>query len=435
MTWKDEYKKKLCKGEDVAALVKSGDRINLGGGINFPHEFCTALCNRLDDLDNLLFGMGLSFRLYDFAKPDINKGRFRIETTFPSPIDRIMMQWGTCQYVPVHLSQLHLYGLNRNFNVTGFVVTPPDEEGYFNRSAGAPFVPRDVIKNAEKVIVEVNPNAHWCNGDHFKIHISEIDHIIEADYPLGTLPPITITEIEQKIGEYIADMIPDGSTLQLGFGGLADAIGNLLKTKKDLSIYAETFTTSMSELCKLGVINGAKNPFIPGFAIAGFSFGSQEMHDYVNKNKNLTFCELGWINDPVNIAKNKNLVGVNATLAMDLTGQACSESIGLTQYSGTGGQLDFARGISLAENSKFILALDSVHTAKDGTRKSKIDITLPPGSVVTTPRIEVDYVVTEYGVAHLKWKNLSQRANELIKIAHPDFRDELKSKAKNAGLI
>jgi 4-hydroxybutyrate CoA-transferase len=190
----------------------------------------------------------------------------------------------------------------------------------------------------------------------------------------------------------------------------------------------------MAELCKSGVVNGANNT-LPGIASVSFAFGSREMHEYVHKNKDVTFYNLDWINDPNNIAKNKNLVGVNGTLCMDLTGQACSESIGIKQFSATGGQVDFARGISLSETSKYILALPSTFTTKEGEVKSKIDITLPPGSVVTTPRIEVDYVVTEYGVAHLKWKNLSQRAHEMIKIAHPDFRDELKFKAKKTCLI
>ena len=435
MNWKDEYKNKLRTADEVASLVKSGDRINLGGGLMIPDAFCMAMCKRFVEVDNLLFTVGLSFKMYDFALPDINKGKCLIESIFLSPGERQMVDWGTCQHVPIHLSQLHLYQRSRNLNVCAFMVTPPDEDGYFNKSGGGAFNSSQTLKNAEKVVVEVNPDAHWCNSDDFKIHVSEVDYIIESDYEVGVLPPIEITETEQTIGGYVADMIPNGSTLQIGFGGLADAVGNLLKSKKDLSIYAETFTSSMAELCKSGVVNGANNPLIPGIASASFAFGSKEMHQYVHKNKDVTFYNLDWINDPNNIAKNKNLVGVNGTLCMDLTGQACSESIGLKQFSATGGQVDFARGISLSETSKFILALPSTFTTKDGEVKTKIDITLPPGSVVTTPRIEVDYVVTEHGVAHLKWKNLSQRAHEMIKIAHPDFRDELKFKAKKAFLI
>ena len=435
MNWREEYKNKLRTADEVASLVKSGDRINLGGGLMIPDAFCMAMCKRFVEVDNLLFTVGLSFKMYDFALPDINKGKCLIESIFLSPGERQMVDWGTCQHVPIHLSQLHLYQRSRNLNVCAFMVTPPDEDGYFNKSGGGAFNSSQTLKNAEKVVVEVNPDAHWCNSDDFKIHVSEVDYIIESDYEVGVLPPIEITETEQTIGGYVADMIPNGSTLQIGFGGLADAVGNLLKSKKDLSIYAETFTSSMAELCKSGVVNGANNPLIPGIASASFAFGSKEMHQYVHKNKDVTFYNLDWINDPNNIAKNKNLVGVNGTLCMDLTGQACSESIGLKQFSATGGQVDFARGISLSETSKFILALPSTFTTKDGEVKTKIDITLPPGSVVTTPRIEVDYVVTDYGVAHLKWKNLSQRAHEMIKIAHPDFRDELKFKAKKAFLI
>ena len=440
MSWKEEYKKKLCKAEDIAAMVKPGDRINLVGGINYPDEFCKALHKRINELDDILIGVALSINTYDFMKPEFNKGQFKIETTFVGPGDRNMIKWGTGQYVPIHLHQVGAYCRSRNFNKIGFVTTLPDENGYVNRTAFAPLVTNEAIKNADMVFAEVNPNAYWLNSDDFKIHISEIDHIIETDYPLLTLPPIPVTDIEQKIGEYVADMIPNGSTVQVGFGGLADAVANLLKTKKDLSLYAETYTTSMSELCKLGVVNGANNPLIPGIALASFAVGSKEMYQYVDKNKDLLFCELGYLNDPVNIAKNKNLVGINGTLCVDLTGQACSESLGFTQISGTGGQADFARGISRSanlnsENSKFILAFDSVHTSKDGVRTSKIDITLPPGSVVTTTRTDVDYIVTEYGVAHLRMKNLSQRAQALINIAHPDFRDELKSKAKKVHLI
>ena len=230
-------------------------------------------------------------------------------------------------------------------------------------------------------------------------------------------------------------MIPDGSTIQLGFGGLGNAIGHLLKDKKDLGMYAEVISPSTMELMKAGVINGSRKNFKPGKVIGAFAVGTKPFYDFIDGNADLEFYDIGTINNPLEIAKNDNLISINNALMFDLTGQAASESIGTKQYSGTGGQVNFVQGAKLSKGGKSILALNATYTAKDGSLRSKILPVLPEGTVVTTSRNDVQYVVTEFGVADLIFKSIPDRVKALIAIAHPQFRDELTLAAKKYGWL
>ena len=428
-SWKDEYSSKLRSAEDLAAMIKSGDVILEPGGINIPHDFHVALSRRVQELNNVTICLGLALKLYDFMQPQF-KQNIHIETPFVGPVERMLIEWGTASYVPQHLNQLGVWQAGKKPNVAAMVVTPPNENGFFNRSCFGGLVPRDAIAEADVVMVEVNPKTPWLEGEDLQIHISEIDYICESDTDLVEIPDIPITEVERQIAAYITDMIPDGSTIQLGLGGLANAIGYFLLDKKDLGVHTEVVQKSFMDLMKAGVINGSRKNFNPGKVLATFCVGDKELWDYVDHNSDFLFTEVAFNNDPQVIGKNDNLISINNALCMDLTGQVGSESIRHRQYSGTGGQMNFLQGAALSQGGKGIIALNSTWKDKEGNLRSSIIPFMPPGTIVTTPRTEVDYVITEYGVTNLKYKRVSERIKAMISVAHPDFRDELKFQAK-----
>ncbi len=429
-SWKEEYRDKLCTAEEAAALIKSNDRIAMSGGTSVPYEFSRALSRRAGQIKNVGISMGYAMALFDYMKPE-NHESFYLETVFVGPMERICMDWGVCQYVPIHLGNTPDYCHASSLNIAVARVTPPDENGFMCRSNFASFLDLDTIRNADYVIVEVNSHMPRLVAPEFKIHVSEVDRIIEHEEPIFEIPNIPISDAEKTMADYIADMIPDGSCVQLGFGGLPNAIGYNLKNKKNLSIYSEVATPAMEDLIEAGVVNGANRSFMQGRkVVAGFCVGTRKFYDYVQNNRDFEFKLIGFINDPRNIAKNDNLVAINNALMLDLTGQVASESIGVKQYSGTGGQVQFVWGAKFANNGKNILAINSTYTDKDGNLQTKIMPALPENTVVTTSRNDVEYIVTEHGVAYLRYKSLMERAKALISVAHPDFRDKLTFEAK-----
>lgn len=429
-SWKEEYRDKLCTAEEAAALIKSNDRIAMSGGTSVPYEFSRALSRRAGQIKNVGISMGYAMALFDYMKPE-NHESFYLETVFVGPMERICMDWGVCQYVPIHLGNTADYCHASSLNIAVARVTPPDEDGFMCRSNFASFLDLETIRNADYVIVEVNSHMPRLVAPEFKIHVSEVDRIIEHEEPIFEIPNIPISDAEKTMADYIADMIPDGSCVQLGFGGLPNAIGYNLKNKKNLSIYSEVATPAMEDLIEAGVVNGANRSFMQGRkVVAGFCVGTRKFYDYVQNNRDFEFKLIGFINDPRNIAKNDNLVAINNALMLDLTGQVASESIGVKQYSGTGGQVQFVWGAKFANNGKNILAINSTYTDKDGNLQTKIMPALPENTVVTTSRNDVEYIVTEHGVAYLRYKSLMERAKALISVAHPDFRDKLTFEAK-----
>lgn len=429
-SWQDEYNAKLCSADEAAALIQSNDRIIIGGGTGIPYEFSRALSRRAGKLKNVGIGMGYAMALFDYMKPE-NRESFYLETVFVGPVERVCMDWGVCQYIPIHLGDLPKYCNNTEVNVTTTRVSPPDENGFMCRSTFASFIDPVTIRNADRVIVEVNKYMPRLVAPEAKIHVSEVDAIIENHEPIFEVPNIEITAAEQKMADVISEMIPDGSTVQLGFGGLPNAIGYNLRRKKRLSIYSEVATPAMKDLIECGAVDGSERIFMKGRkVVAGFLVGTNDFYKYAENNEDFEFKQIGWINDPRNIAKNDNLVAINNALMIDLTGQVASESIGTKQYSGTGGQVQFIWGAKFSKNGRNILAINSTYTDKDGKLKSKILPNFPENTVVTTSRNDVEYIVTEYGVANLQYKSIMERAKALISIAHPDFRDELRSEAK-----
>ncbi|HOP64137.1 MAG TPA: acetyl-CoA hydrolase/transferase C-terminal domain-containing protein [Spirochaetota bacterium] len=434
-TWKEEYQAKLTTAEEAAKVVQSGESVFFGGGTGIPTAFATALGKRAHELTGITISQGYAMGLFDYMKPE-NKERFQIETMFVGPMERICMEWGVAQLKPMHLSEIPAAAVHAQCKRVAFVASPPDENGYMNRSCFGSFLPNEeCVRPAETIIVEVNKNAPRLNSDDFKIHVSDVDMIIENDFPMFELPEIPIMDEEKLIAQYIADLIPDGSCIQIGLGGLANAVGYLLHEKNDLGMHAEVVSPSVAELVKMGVLNGAKKNFMPGKVVSAFAVGTKKFYEEITDNENFYFKEVGWVNNPDIIAQNDNLVSINNTLMMDLTGQAASESIGIKQYSATGGQLDFILGARKSKNGKSILALNSTYTDKEGKLQTKIMPTLPVGTVVTTPRTLVQYVITEYGVANLRLRTVKERVQALIGIAHPDFRDQLTFEAKKNGWL
>jgi 4-hydroxybutyrate CoA-transferase len=339
-------------------------------------------------------------------------------------------------YTPHSFSDLGAVALKASPNIVAFSATPPDSDGYVNKSCFGSFLPRrECMEPADVVICEINEYLPWCGGNDFKVHVSEIDHLIEHNSPIFELPEIPITDIENRMATFIVDMIPDGSTIQLGFGGLGNAIGHMLYAKKDLGMHTEVVTPSVTELLKAGVITCAKKNYFPGKIVTGFAVGTGQFYRDIDHNEMFEFREVHWVNQPENIARNDNMISINTSLMIDLTGQAASESIGTKQYSGTGGQVNFNQGAKMSNGGKRILAIESTYTDKEGRLRSKILPTLPEGTVVTTPRNEVEYVVTEYGVVDINFDCISARVKKLISIAHPQFRDELTFAAKKARWI
>ncbi len=434
-SWQEDYKAKIISPEEAAALINSNDTLFAGGGVNIPKAFSTALGARAHELRNVTILQGFAMALYDYMKPEA-KGSFNIETMFVGPLERICMEWGVGSYKPHSFSDLGNVALKAKPNKVCFSATPPDRDGFVNKSCFGSFLPKkECLQPADVVICEINRHLPWCCGDDFRIHISEIDYIIENDNPLFELPEIPITDVENKLAEFIVDLIPDGATIQLGFGGLGNAIGHMLHGKKDLGMHSEVVTPSVTELVKAGVLTCSKKNFYPGKIVTAFAVGTRQFYDDLNRNELFEFKEVHWVNQPMNIAQNDNLISINNTLMMDLTGQAASESIGIKQYSGTGGQVNFNQGAKMSKGGKRILALASTYTDKEGKLKSKILPTLPEGSIVTTTRNEQEYLVTEFGVVNIALDSISTRVKKLISIAHPDFRDELTFQAKKNNWI
>jgi len=434
-SWHELYHTKLCSPQEAAAVVKSNDTVFIGGGTGIPGAFANAVGMRAAELKNVSLFQGYAMDLYEYMKPE-HKESFNIETIFVGPVERACMEWGIAHYVPLHLADLPDIARCTKFDKTAFMVTPPDENGYMNRSCFGSFCPNiECIQRSDVIIAEVNTNTPWLVSDDFKIHVSQVDHIIENDSPIFILPEIPASETEKEMAGYIADLIPDGSTLQIGFGGLANAIGHFLVEKKDLGIHSEIVTPSVMKLMLKGVINGSKKNFLPGKVVCGFTVGTQEFYDFINYNDDFYFKEIGWINNPDIIGRNDNLVSVNTALMIDLNGQVAAESIGTKQYSGSGGQVNFVHGAKKSRGGKSIIALKSTYSDKEGHLHSKIVPTFPAGTIVTTSRNDVEYIVTEYGAVNLKYQSVEKRTRKLISIAHPDFRDKLEFEAKKIGWL
>jgi 4-hydroxybutyrate CoA-transferase len=441
MSWEKEYQKKLVTAEKAVADIKSNNIIMMSGGCSAPPALVEALCKRKDELKNVTLISGISVYPFEFYKSEF-KGHINFRCLFMGPAERIAMKMkANIEPVSFHLSQsdeivdemLKIYD-RKKYDYMMCEVSEPDARGYMSYGPNGVHNNDTVVPVADKIVAQVNKETPFVHGYRNVIHVSEIDYIVEESHALPEMPQIPISDVEQKIGELIAERIPDGATIQIGIGGVSDTVGELLMDKKDLGIHSEMLTNSMMHLAEKGIVTGKKKTYRPGKIVCGFAIGSKALYDFIDENPVCEFSPIAEINNPVIIAKNDNFVSVNNILNADLTGQCASESIGFQQISGTGGQLDFVRGAGMSKGGMSFLAMPSVRETKDGPA-SRIVSALMPGTVITAPRSDVHYIVTEHGVANLKMRSIPERVRAMISIAHPDFRDQLTKEAVENGLI
>lgn len=432
MDVKEEYRRKLLDVEGVLSKIKSFDNIVVALGASQPVKFLSNLHLIKDKVQGVNIISCLLLKDYEFYKyVDRENSPFTLESWYLGNFERALYKQGKATFIPNNLHSASTDKIQaKHINVFVGTATPMDRNGYFSLSLGLVYE-KDMVESADMVILEVNENLPKTFGD-THVHISEVDYVFESKEPLIEVPSIEATDIEKRIGEYVADLIEDGSTIQLGIGGIPNAISKFLEEKRDLGIHTEMMTEGMVDLIEKGIVTNSRKTLFKGKTIAAFVMGTKKLYDYVNENIAVEIHRGRFVNDPYVVAQNEKMVSINTSLQVDLTGQVCSESFGFDQYTGTGGQLDMHRGAVMSKGGKGIIAMRS--SVKNDTI-STIVPTLPLGSFITIPRQDVDYIVTEYGVAHLRGKNLRERALEMINIAHPNFRDYLLSEAKKMNLI
>jgi acyl-CoA hydrolase len=431
MAWIDGYRAKLCSADEAVSRIRSNDWVWLSGNAAAPFLLMEALARRAGELENVTLSHVLLMGEDPLSKPGMEKA-FHHNSLFVGPADRPSVNDGRSAYVPIHLHMIPKAirtGACR-VDVAMIQCSPPDEHGFMSLGLEV-MAQKAAVEMAKTVIVQVNDQMPRTLGDSF-LHVSKAAHIVEHSFPLLELRGKEATEVEKKIGALIAEMIPDGATLQMGIGGIPDAVLSLLEGKRDLGIHTEMISDGLVRAMEQGIITGNKKTLHPGKVVATFILGTRKLYDFVHDNPLFEVHPVDHTNDPFIIAQNDNMVAINSALEVDLTGQVCSDSIGTYIYSGFGGQLDFIRGAAASRGGKPIIALPS--TAKQGTL-SRIVPKLKQGSGVVTTRADVHYVVTEHGVANLWGKNLNERAKALIAIADPAFREMLEKEARERHLI
>lgn len=431
--FQEMYQAKRKSPEEVAMYVKSGDVCACPTGLEEPTAICEAVAARAmrGELTGVVHHATLSVKGGPFMKPEL-KGKYDYVSWFTGGPGRKGIQEGIHTHIPNNYSTIP--GLWRDvqprLDVFYAEVSPMDKHGYFS----CPMAGAEVVAMREKasiILLDVNDQMPRVMGDCL-IHISQVTALCESSRPLLVLNNPPLSDDDKKIGQMIADEVCDGATLQLGIGGIPNAVGVLLKDKKDLGLHTEMFTDSMVDLLECGAVTNMKKPIHVGKTVATLAWGSKKMYDFMDDNPAFEMYPVSYINNPAVIAQHDNFVSVNSCVEVDLFGQICSESIGTKHYSGSGGQLDFVRGANMSKGGKGFIAMLS--TTKGGTI-SKIKPILTPGSIVTTPRNEVDFLVTENGIVRLKGQTASQRAKMIISLAAPQFREELEYEAKKMNLI
>jgi acyl-CoA hydrolase len=432
------YKNKIITINDALNMVKSNDVIVTGLGAAEAKLFMDNIHTIADRVKNVTITNCLPMSSGEFLKAEY-KDAFNIDGWFYCPPLRKAHINGNISFIPNHL---HLAGADRISHVKPNIyvgcATKPDKHGFSSLSLSNTYEMR-MIEEADIVILEINSNYPRTFGD-LEIHYSKVDYFVETEYDVPTIPDVVSSSKDIMIGKIIGEMVNDGDCIQLGIGGIPNAVTAALKDKKDLGVHTEMMTSGVVELSKLGVINGSKKTLHKGKIVCTFALGNKELYDFIDDNPSVLIMDGNYVNDPDVICKNDNMVSINTTLEIDISGQCCSESIGPKQFSGTGGQSDTAVGAKKAKNGRSIIALYStamVRNKETGVKEeiSKIVPMLKQGAAVSLSRNDVDYVVTEYGIASLRGTNIKERVERLIKIAHPKFRDEIRLQAHEIGYV
>jgi 4-hydroxybutyrate CoA-transferase len=430
----EENASRVCTAEEAVALIKSHSRVFLSGNCSVPRQILGALVDRAQELTGVEIIQVLTVGDASYVAPEL-AGHLRVNTLFISDDVRAAVNAGRADFTPCFLSEIpHLFESGQlPLDVALIQVAPPDEHGFcsFGVEVG---VTKPAAHSARMVIAEINPRMPRTLGDSF-IHMSRLNVIVPVDYPLPEIQMASSDPVTEKIACRVANMIPDGATLQTGIGAIPDAVLRHLTDRKDLGIHTELFSDGVVDLVRRGVITGERKTLHPGKIIAGFLIGTQCLYDFVHDNPMVELHSTDYVNDPFIIARNDHMVAINSAIEVDLTGQVCADSIGPRLYSGVGGQIDFIYGAARSKGGLPIIALASTLRRKDGTCLSKIAPMLQPGAGVTTTRNHVHYVVTEHGVADLYGRTIAQRAQALIAIAAPEFREELTERARKLNYI
>lgn len=422
---------RIISPAEAANKVNPGNRIFLTGNCSSPQAFLRALVDRYETLEAVevvqLLGMGLK----DFITPDMAQ-HIRINTMFISPNVRKAVNEGLADFTPVMLSQIpRLFRSGRLvLDIAVIQVSPPDDHGYCSYGVEVG-VTKSAAESANIVIAEVNPNMPRTLGDSF-IHVNHIDWFVEVDYPLPEVHPLLANPTQDRIASHIAPLVPNAATLQMGIGGIPDAVLRQLDGHRNLGVHTELFSDGVMQMIEAGVITNARKSLHSGKVVAGFTIGTQQLYRYIHDNPIFEFHPTEYVNDPFIIAQNERMVSINSAIEVDLTGQVCADSIGTRFYSGVGGQLDFVRGATRSSGGMSFIALPS--TAQDDTI-SRIVPQLKPGAGVTTTRNDVMFVATEFGAVDLSGRTISERVHALVSIAHPKFRDELLEYAREQRFI
>jgi 4-hydroxybutyrate CoA-transferase len=431
MTWVNDYKKKLVTAEDAVSVVKSSDRVYISGNAATPYVLMNALASRKDELEDVELVHVLLLGEDPLSKPEM-ESHFRHNSLCVGPADRKAINEGRADYIPIFLHQIPglIYSGQMPLDVAMLHLSPPDEHGFMSFGVEV-LASKAAAEKAQIVIAQVNEEMPRVLGDSF-IHVSRVHKIVEISEELPQLERSPFTEVERKIGHFIAELIEDGSTLQLGIGGIPDAVLSALKERRDLGIHTEMVSDGVMEAIEAGIITGARKTFHPYKVILTFILGSKTLYGFADNNPVFEAHPTDYTNHPFNVSRNENMIAINSAIEVDITGQVCSDSVGTYIYSGFGGQVDFIRGAAHSKGGKPIIALPS--TAKND-EISRIVPFLKKGAGVVTTRADVKYVVTEYGVANLHGRNLQERTVALINIAHPKFRTDLIKEAKSRFLL
>lgn len=420
MSWQEIYNDKLTTAENAIKLINNGDKVVTGFGIGEPFGIERALVEHYRDFNNVEIISMLTLGDSPWCRPEM-KGHFTLNCLFASQSNRAAIDNGTSEFTTSHFYEIP--DLIKNYicpRVSIVMVSPPDEHGYVSFGTTVDYT-KGTTDYCEVVIAQVNKNMPRTFGNAIK-HVRDFTCFVEINDALPEVKTTNISEIEMEIGKHCAELIHDGDCLQLGIGGIPNAVCQQLFDKKDLGLHSELVGDGVVDLLEAGVINNRLKTINNGRTVLGAAFGSKKLNDYINNNPAVELHPIDYVNNPMEIAKNDNMVSINSCLQIDLLGQVVSDTIGLSQFSAVGGQVDFVRGATMSKGGRSIIAMPS--TARKGT-VSRIVPLITEGSAVTTPRNDVNYVVTEYGIAQLKGKTLKERAKALIKISHPKFRPHL----------
>jgi acyl-CoA hydrolase len=431
MSFQSLYQQKRMNPADAVRQVKNGDMIVVPTGVGEPPALLTALSEQRRDFRGVQVAQILPLRKYGYFDPE-TVDHVRHTAYFFGGASRPGGQEGWIDFIPAYFSELPQL-IERNLipaDVVFSMASPMDEHGYFSLSLGADYT-MAAVEKARAIVLEVNPNVPFANGD-CHVHISQVTALVESEEPVLEVGLPKIGPVQEAIGKYVAELIPNGATLQIGYGGIPDAVVMQLTDKHDLGIHTEMVGDGIMTLVEAGVVTNRKKNYHHGKMLATFALGSKKLYQFMHRNPALEMHPVNFTNDPFLAGQNDNLHAINATMQIDLLGQCGSESLGFKPYSGTGGQADFVRAANRSNGGKAFIVLPS--TAKDDTI-TRIVPTLTPGTHVTTSKNDINYVVTEFGVAQLRGKSAKQRAEALIGIAHPDFRGELREAAKKMNLL